>query len=81
MIKDFEMAKQISELMIALSHQINESIFDVQDRCSEEEFNTYRQAAARVMGEAYFEVMAPIYLEHPSLEPEGIRRKPHRNDE
>lgn len=75
MIKDFDMARRISELMIALSHQINESIFDVQEHCSEEEFKAYRLAAAKVMGEAYFEVMMPLYVEHPSLEPEGIRRK------
>lgn len=75
MIKNFDMAKQISDLMIAISQQINDSIFDVQERCSDEEFRTYRLAAAKVMGEAYLEVLTPIYLEHPSLEPEALRRK------
>ena len=72
MIKDKSVAQQISELMLEYSERINESIRLVQEKCSPEEFKTYRLAAAKVMGEMLLEVMNPLYREHPELKPEGL---------
>jgi len=72
LIKDKSVAQQISELMLEYSERINESIRLVQDKCSLEEFKTYRLAAAKVMGEMFLEVMNPLYREHPDLKPEGL---------
>lgn len=72
LIKDKSVAQQISELMLEYSERINESIRLVQEKCSPEEFKTYRLAAAKVMGEMFLEVMKPLYREHPDLKPEGL---------
>jgi hypothetical protein len=72
MIKNQDVAKQISDLMVELSQRINDSIILVQEKCSEEEFVTYRRAAAQVLGGIYLDIMTPVYLLHPSLKPEGL---------
>lgn len=46
MIENRSVAESISKLMIELSKELNESIRFVQSECSEEEFKTYRKAAA-----------------------------------
>ena len=39
--------------MLEYSERISESILLVQEKCSPEEFKTYRSAAAKVMGEMF----------------------------
>ena len=49
--------------MLEYSERIYESIRLVQEKCSREEFKTYRLAAGKVMGEMLLEVMNPLYRE------------------
>ena len=72
MIKNESVAKQVSDLMVELSQKINDSIILVQEKCTEEEFTTYRRVAARVLGEIYLDIMTPVYQLHPSLKPAGL---------
>ena len=72
MIHDKELAKRMLDVMYAISDQVNESIREVQQQCTEEEFKAYRRGAGRVMGYAFTDVMTPIYLEHPDLKPAGL---------
>jgi hypothetical protein len=71
-IHEKELAKRMLDLMEAISAQVNESIREVQQQCTEEEFKAYRRGAGRVMGYAFTDVMAPIYQEHPDLKPAGL---------
>jgi hypothetical protein len=71
-IHDKKLAKRMLDLMDAISGQVNESIREVQQQCTEEEFQAYRRGAGRVMGYAYTDVMTPIYQEHPDLKPAGL---------
>jgi len=72
MLKNKDVAQSISVLMIEFSSRINGSISMVKDQCSEAEFNEYRRAAGRVMGEMLLGIMNPIYKEHPDLKPPGL---------
>lgn len=71
MIKNRQIAAEISELMQAHYRQLNESVIKVMEQCSEEEFNAYRYAVAHILAEALFQVVNPLYKEHPELKPEG----------
>ena len=72
MIKDHLVAKQISDLMLDYSRQLDRSIAMVQRECDDEDFKTYRLATAKVLAEIYLEVLMPLYREHPDLKPEGM---------
>ena len=72
MIKNRDVACQISDLMIEFSKKIDNSVRLVQEQCSVEEFRQYRLAAGRVLGEILLEIMNPLYGEHPGLKPEGL---------
>ena len=41
----------------------------IQQAETKEVFERYKQALGRVMGALYFEVLEPIYKEHPDVEP------------
>ncbi len=73
MIKDEDIAQKISQLMLEYGKRIDESISLVKDHCSKEEFETYRKAAGKIMGDMLLEVMNPIYKEHPDLKPKELK--------
>jgi len=69
MIRNTEIAQQISELMIEVSGRLDSSIITVKARCSSEEFEAYKRAVGRILGEVLLGVLNPLYAEHPSLKP------------
>jgi hypothetical protein len=71
-ISDAAAAKQVSELMLDISSRLNQSVLDVRDTASAEEFAVYRRAVGRIMGEILLEVLNPLYARHPQLKPEGL---------
>jgi hypothetical protein len=73
MIKDKEIAGKINDLMLDYGWRIDETIALVKQYCSKEEFEAYRNAAGKVLGEMLLEVMNPIYKEHPDLKPKGLK--------
>lgn len=73
MIKDKELAAHVITVMDECSERINETIREVQQRCSDDEFSKYRQAAGVVMGYIYTDVVAPLHKQHPELEPEELK--------
>ncbi|GEM_PF-217208 len=73
MIKDKEVAVPLDKLMKEITKEINESIILVQEQCSEEEFKTYRRAAAQVMGDIFLDIMNPIYNLHPDIIPDEMK--------
>lgn len=46
MIKDPVIAEEIRDLMFTLTNDLNQTLFKVQDCCSEEEFKAYRRVVA-----------------------------------
>ncbi len=72
MIKNEELAKQISDLMLECGRRIDASIAMVQEQGDAEDFQRYRQAAGRILGVLFLDVMQPIYGQHPGLKPEEL---------
>lgn len=73
MIHDKELAKEIIALMERCSREVDQSIRLVQEKCAPEEFKAYRRGAGMVMGYIYTDVLAPLWKEHPELEPPELK--------
>ncbi len=73
MIHDKEIAKQLISVLERCSSELNESVHLVQQKCTAEEFSAYRRGAGMVMGYIYTDVLAPLWKEHPDLEPPEMR--------
>jgi len=71
MIADLDTAKRVSDLLLQITEQLNESTRMVQDTCPEAEFLRYRRAVGAIMAEI-LEVINPLYSMHPSLAPPGF---------
>lgn len=69
MIEDPVIAKKILDVLHVVSGELDTSIATVRDTCPNEEFIAYRRAIAKVMGEMFFEIVGPLYREHPALTP------------
>ncbi|GLQ47513.1 hypothetical protein GCM10007862_25640 [Dyella lipolytica] len=72
MIKNESVAKQISDVMIKCSEQLDLSVALVQEKCGEEELRVYRRAVGKALGDIYLEIMIPLYQAHPELTPPGL---------
>jgi hypothetical protein len=72
MIKDRAIAEHVSKLMLEFGSRLNESVVAVRDSCSDAEFQAYRIAVGKVLGEMLLEVMNPLYQAHPELKPSGL---------
>ncbi len=72
MLASADTAKKVNELLVQCATNLNESARLVQEEASEEEFKRYRRAVGAVMGELWFEVLKPLYSEHPELKPDGF---------
>jgi hypothetical protein len=72
MIKNENIAKQVSDLMLDYSQRLDKSIALVMNNCDSEELKLYRRAVGKLLAEIYFEVLAPLYQEHPELKPDGM---------
>ena len=69
MIKDAEVAGRISELLTNTFNALGESIISVNDRCSPEEPQAYRQKVGDIFYIITFGLLEPLYEEHPELKP------------
>jgi hypothetical protein len=62
-------AEMVSDLMLDIGAKLNESVTIVQQTSTEAEFEWYRKAIARLMGDMLLDVMNPIYIQYPELKP------------
>ena len=69
MISNVDVARQISELMLDLFRQIDESVAMVKKTCLPEEAAAYQKAVGRVAGPIVMDVLEPLYNKHPALKP------------
>ena len=73
MIKDENLARQVSELMLDLSARIRQSVAPV-GKYSAEDMRAYEKGLKKVLATIDAEVLAPLYAEHSSLRPAGWKR-------
>lgn len=69
MIKNPELAKRISDLMIDMFTRLSDSCDSVEQQCSEQEYKAYLKSTARIAGGIVMDVMEPLYEKHPHLKP------------
>jgi hypothetical protein len=69
MIHDKDMAARLLHMITSPTDELVDSIEEVRQRCSEDEFKAYSKGPAYVVGYAYTDLMVPIYEEHPELKP------------
>jgi hypothetical protein len=62
-------AKAVSELMLSIGAQLNESVRLVQTTEDDAEFKRYRDSVSKLMFTMLVEIMNPLYAEHPDLKP------------
>ena len=73
MINNLDIAKQISDLMLECGARLDKSVALVRDECAPDDFQMYRRAVGKVMGEILLEVLNPLYKTHPTLKPPEMR--------
>ena len=69
MISNAGTAKRVSELALNIFRQLDESVAMVQRDCSPEEFVSYRKSVGKVVYPILFDLLDPLYVQHPSLKP------------
>lgn len=72
MFHDQETAAEISALMLGIGKKLDASLAAVRQSCPEPEFEAYRLAVGKIMGEILLEVLNPIYTTHPALKPQEL---------
>ena len=80
MIKNSEIAQQISELMADVFQRLYESTELVKRTCTAEEFAAYNRAVGRVVGPIVMEVMEPLSDENPHLKPANWDKPPWHSE-
>ena len=75
MIRDKEVARQVSEVALKCADELALSVTLLQEGCGEEELQSYRLAVGKVLTEIYQEIMLPIYKVHPELTPPGLEAR------
>ncbi|MFL9905373.1 hypothetical protein [Paraburkholderia sp. RL17-337-BIB-A] len=76
MIKNQEIAAELSSQLLKISGTINEAIILVHDRCPDEEFKGLRLAMGRLLDHLYVLGLQPLYEEHPEIAPPEMELKP-----
>jgi hypothetical protein len=69
MIADPEIARSVSDLMLEIFRQVDESVAYIRARCSADEASAYQKATAPLAGAIVMNVLEPLYLQHPDLKP------------
>jgi hypothetical protein len=70
---EHNVAKEITELMLKINGEINNSLFIVQESSDEVSYGRYKAAAANIMGEILIEILNPIFKQYPDLIPDGLK--------
>lgn len=64
-----EAAKLIIEVMLRHSAEQNQVLFDIEQACSPEEFQVYKQMIGTSMSSMLLDVINPIVAKYPELRP------------
>ena len=64
-----EVAKPVSDILRMCGDLLTHTVWLVKNHDSEEEHLKYRSRVAYVFGELLTELVAPIHIEHPELDP------------
>jgi hypothetical protein len=69
MIENEDVAANVNEKLLSCYRLLEESIWEVNKHCSEEQAKAYRQKITTLFSILAFELMEPLYEAHPKLKP------------
>ena len=70
MIKNEEIARSLSKLILDVGSRLNDWLFEVQEKCDEEDFDKCKRAIGSILGTMAVDVLNPLYKENPKIKPE-----------
>lgn len=68
----FNVAERVARELLDVSGRLDGLVRLVQREDADETFQAYRRATGTVMAALYFDLLGPIFNEHPSLTPPGL---------
>ncbi len=69
LFRDPAVAKKISDLMLNISGQLDESVAFVVENCAEKEAKTYARIIGEIMGIVGLDLLNHIYRDFPEIKP------------
>jgi len=66
-------AEKVNSILRSVTREIDDSIREVMNSSTQEEFQSYRRVAGKFMGEIFVEILQPIYDQYPDLTPKELR--------
>ena len=78
MIKNREVAAELSNRILKVSGAINDAIILVQESCPADEFNEFRRAMGRLLDQVYVLGLEPLYEAHPDIAPPELEFIPRK---
>jgi hypothetical protein len=66
---DKKEAEELSILLMQVSGKLDQSVRFVMDKDTQENFESYRSNAGKVMGELFLEMLQPLWDRYPELRP------------
>ncbi|WGS54335.1 hypothetical protein LFL96_25305 [Paraburkholderia sp. D15] len=76
MIKNPEIASDLSNRFLGVSGAINDAIILVQESCPADEFKAFRRAMGQLLDQVYVLALEPLYEAHPDIAPPELEFKP-----
>ena len=74
MFKDKQTSKAVLAALDSCSKQLDASLFIAKDGdCDKESYESYKKLVGFAMGYIYTDLIRPIHVEHPELEPDGLK--------
>jgi hypothetical protein len=67
---DKEVAASVNSKLRDCYQILEDSILEVNKNCSDDEAKNYRQKVGTIFSTIVFDLMEPLYQEHPELKPE-----------
>lgn len=72
MIENPEAAKSISQTLLNINGQLDESIRKIEAQVTPDEFKAYKRGVGYVLYEIFERLLEPLYERHPSLKPPNL---------
>jgi len=69
MIENEDVAASVNNKLHSCYRLLEESIWEVNKHCSQEQAKAYRQKITNIFSTLVFELMEPLYEVHPKLKP------------
>ncbi|HEY3699071.1 MAG TPA: hypothetical protein VGK97_07050 [Spongiibacteraceae bacterium] len=76
-----EIAERIASVVTQSSFILDSFLNELRGKLSPDEFSEYCKKFGKVMGEAYIEILAPIWKQYPELLPKKMGGKYNFSDE